>query len=157
MYLESMGTHSSFPQRYIQHPKYLKTLYSWLIPEGHPVVDTKASQPHESKYVMVRTLPSPNLCKMINESVYIQWNSGSNLYICISIYNICVPYRNRQVSILRFHWWASFVVLHHGVVSCDDGSTKDLLIVETKTTWHFLDEDHLHSFPGIGTNQCSEN
>ena len=49
------------------------------------------------------------------------------------------------------------MVLHHGVVSCDDGSTKDLLIVETKTTLHFLDEDHLHSFPGIGTNQCSEN
>ena len=72
MYLESMGTHSSFPQRCIQHPKYLETLCSWLIPEGHPAVDTKVSQPHESKYVMVRTLPSPNLWTIINISIYIE-------------------------------------------------------------------------------------
>ena len=71
-YLGNTDNHLTFPQICNRLPRCLKTLYNLLSLTVHLEAYTKALQPHESKYVMVRTLPSPNLCTIINESIYIE-------------------------------------------------------------------------------------
>ena len=60
-YQGNTDTHLTFPQKYNRLPKYLRTLYSLLNLKVHLAVGTKALQPHESKYVMARTLLWPIL------------------------------------------------------------------------------------------------
>ena len=54
--LENMDNHLTFPQKCNRLPKCLMTLCSLLSLIVRLVAYTKALQPHESRYVMARTL-----------------------------------------------------------------------------------------------------